>query len=184
MKRICITGPESSGKTTLAAELAVRFRSFWLEETARSFLEQLDRPYREKDLLAIARAQRTLEARAESQPEGFLKGPQLPDVYFADTGLEVIKIWSEVRFGRAHPWITETLRRYPADFYLVCYPDLPWSFDPLREHPSPAERLALFELYTRELNGLGIPWQRVDGAGEPRILAAQRLVADFSGKNF
>ncbi len=184
LKRICITGPESSGKTTLATSLAAHYRSFRLEETARPFLEQLGRPYREEDLLTIAQTQRNLEIRAETNPEGFISAQPLPDLYFADTGLEVIKIWSEVRFGRAHPWIAETLRSYPADLYLLCSPDLPWSFDPLREHPSSAERIALFRLYASELDQLGIPWRVVEGTGENRTFAAQRLIADFLELNF
>jgi nicotinamide riboside kinase len=55
--KITITGPESSGKTTLAQKLAQTFDTLWVPEYAREYIDQLDRPYLEADLLEIARGQ-------------------------------------------------------------------------------------------------------------------------------
>ncbi len=60
---ITIVGPESSGKTTLARELASRYGAAWVPEFARRYLEGLDRPYQENDLNHIAEGQ--LEAISE-----------------------------------------------------------------------------------------------------------------------
>ena len=57
MLKIVITGPESSGKTTLAQALAAHYRVPWVAEYARDYLERLTQPYQEKDLLAIAQGQ-------------------------------------------------------------------------------------------------------------------------------
>ncbi|MDV7398455.1 ATP-binding protein, partial [Arthrospira platensis SPKY1] len=56
--RIALTGPESTGKTTLAKALAARFDTVWAPEYARTYLERLGRPYQYGDLEVIARGQR------------------------------------------------------------------------------------------------------------------------------
>jgi len=141
-KKITITGPESSGKTTLARQLAKAFDTLWAPEYAREYIDQLDRPYREADLLEIARRQ---VAREDEFAE------KSGELLFCDTSLEVIKIWSEYRYGRCHPWILEQLEKRQPDLYLLCAPDLPWEYDPQRENPD--DRDALFDIYRKELVG-------------------------------
>ena len=63
--KIAITGPESSGKTTLAKELAKYFKnSFLVNEFSREYLEKLTRKYIFADLLNIAKGQRKNEIQA------------------------------------------------------------------------------------------------------------------------
>jgi len=54
---ITIVGPESSGKTTLARELADRYGCPWVPEYAREYLDGLGRDYQEEDLVLIAKGQ-------------------------------------------------------------------------------------------------------------------------------
>ncbi len=54
---ITIVGPESSGKTTLARELASSYGALWVPEYARKYLDELGRPYQENDLNRIAQGQ-------------------------------------------------------------------------------------------------------------------------------
>ncbi len=54
---ITIVGPESSGKTTLARQLAGYYTCPLVPEYAREYLERLDRPYSEEDLFLIAKGQ-------------------------------------------------------------------------------------------------------------------------------
>ena len=65
MKKIVIIGPESTGKTTLVKQLAAHFNCPMVEEYARSYIDQLDRPYERADLLKIAKGQVSLEDKAE-----------------------------------------------------------------------------------------------------------------------
>ncbi|MFK8006949.1 MAG: AAA family ATPase [Saprospiraceae bacterium] len=60
-KKIILTGPESTGKSTLARQLAQVYNTVWVPEFARTYLEGLNRPYRGDDLLKIAKGQRDLE---------------------------------------------------------------------------------------------------------------------------
>lgn len=74
---ITIVGPESSGKTTLARELATRYGARWVPEYARKYLDELGRPYQENDLNRIAEGQ--LEAISEVLVEHSSVGnPHLP----------------------------------------------------------------------------------------------------------
>ena len=52
-KRILILGPESTGKSTLAKDLAIHFGEPWVPEFAREYLEKLERPYQFEDLAEI-----------------------------------------------------------------------------------------------------------------------------------
>ncbi len=165
MKKIVITGPESSGKSKLAAQLADAFGKVWVPEFARQYLDDLDRPYIADDLLEIARGQVALEDKMAAHANGAL---------FLDTSLEVVKIWSEFRFGFCHQWTLEQLRLRRPDHYLLCLPDLPWEPDPQRENPN--DRDTLLGIYRRELTSLGVTFSEVWGHGELRFRNAENIV--------
>jgi len=154
--KITITGPESSGKTTIARQLALVYETPWVPEHAREYIDQLDRPYQESDLLEIARGQLAKEKEMALQAGELL---------FCDTSLEVIKIWSEYRYGRCHPWILEQLQKNRPALYLLCVPDLAWEPDPQRENED--DREALYKIYKSELSGQ--PLAKVWGKGHQRI---------------
>lgn len=161
MQKIVVTGPESTGKTTLARQLAKHFRTLWVPEFARTYIDGLNRPYQEADLLEIAKGQVASEIKMASKAS---------DLLFIDTSLEVIKIWAEFRFGRCHPQILEELKERRHDFYLLCTPDLPWEFDPQRENPG--DRHVLLKLYQNALTDLQVNFQEISGAGETRMAQA------------
>ena len=173
MKKIVLTGPESSGKTTLAAQLAEHFGTAWVPEFARQYLAGLGRPYTADDLLEIARGQMALEDE--------LVGAATNGLLFLDTSLEVLKIWSEVCFDRCHPEILELLQLRLPDHYLLCLPDLPWAADPQRENPG--DRDALLDIYRKELTSLGVPISEVGGSGEVRFNNALNLVNAIQSPN-
>ena len=143
--RIGIIGPESTGKTTLAKEIAERYHGTYVAEYAREFVERkgtTEVTYEE--LCEIAKEQiRELEIR----DEGLV-------VY--DTELIVTKVWFDYAFGRWPEWLDEAIRKYPMDLYVLLYPDIPWVPDPARSNGSDAIRLELFERYKKEVDELGI----------------------------
>ena len=59
---VVITGPESCGKTTLARQLAERWRAPLVNEAARDYLQGKD-SYQKSDLLEIAKLQYAMEER-------------------------------------------------------------------------------------------------------------------------
>ena len=165
LKRIAITGPESTGKTWLAKELADHFQTNWVHEFAREYLPELEKEHTLEDVLAIAKGQLKTEEEIAHKTNGLL---------FCDTDLTVTKIWSQVVFNSCPQWIEDMFVQHRYDLYLLCYPDIVWKPDPLRENPK--DRLFLFELYKNELKNAGFNVAIVKGRGEQRLKNAVNFV--------
>ena len=157
LRRISVTGPESTGKSELSEKLAKHFRTIWVPEYAREYLENMGHPYKEDDILKIAQGQLKKEEEAVRYSKHLL---------FCDTDFIVTKIWSEFKYGRCHPWILGQVEKHAYDLYLLCNIDLPWAEDPLREHPRRREEL--FQLYYRELTVRNLPFKIISGTGDAR----------------
>ncbi len=162
-RRICITGPEATGKSFLAEALSARFGCPWVPEYARDYLNKIDRPYRENDLEEILRGQLALENSTGSESDDFL---------FCDTGPEVIWVWSQYKYGRVSPFIERLTREHSYDLTLLLSTDLPWTPDPLRENPSECERHEIFKLFRCLLTRIGRKHVTINGQGNDRILNA------------
>ncbi|KPC49190.1 AAA family ATPase [Amantichitinum ursilacus] len=157
MRKIAIVGPESSGKTTLAQDLAQRLACPWVAEYVREyFAARADASYDLQDIIEIARGQLAAEHAA----------PASTDLVCDTNGL-VCKIWAEVRFGVCPP---ELATLWPAANYalhVLVRPDIPWEPDPLRENPT--DRDWLFGLYATALDAAGVPWISVGGSRSERV---------------
>ena len=147
LHKIIITGPESSGKTTLCEQLSNHFNIPFTKEFARSYIDNLDRIYMIGDLLSIGKEQ--LKSELNSQ--------------LLDTDLITIKIWSEYKYGRCDKWILDQIEKQKTEkrFYLLCKPDIAWQADKQRENPN--DREELFEIYKQQLNDLGHKYFIVKG---------------------
>lgn len=152
MFKVGIIGPESTGKSTLAQYLATRYEGLFVAEHARVYLEDRARErgsayaYAREDVLRIAQYQ-VEQLRELSEQEG---------VAFFDTELIITKVWLEHKYGDCPAFVEEALHQYPMDVYLLCYPDLAWEPDPVRENPNIREYL--FEWYEREVQALDVPY--------------------------
>lgn len=149
MLKLILTGPESSGKTTLSRILATHFDVNLVEEYARAYLENkftsTDGKYQPDDLVQIAQGQYHLEQQTIQQA--------YKPLIICDTDLLTIIIWSKEVFGYCDD-IIENLYKRPIDniseLYLLCSPDdVEWEFDTLRENPH--DRHRLFEVYEKNL---------------------------------
>jgi len=167
MIRISVTGPESTGKSWLADRLAEHYNTNWVPEFARKYLDEIDRPYTYDDILSIARKQFEYENLAAENT----------DLLFCDTDFCVTSIWCKVKYGQCHEWITEKLEQNNYDLYLLCNIDLPWQYDPLREHPE--MRSELFEMYRSTLDEHLFNFRIVSGTGEERLQNAIVFVDEY-----
>ncbi len=156
MKRFAITGPESSGKTTLAQNLADQLKVAWVPEFARDYLLARNGIYEENDLVEIALGQVSAWKKMEEQ-----------DIVICDTEMLVMKVWSEVKYNKVDPIILQALCEQQFDHYFLCRPDIPWEEDPLREHPE--QREALFEIYLKELKTRKLPFTIIEGNMQQRL---------------
>ncbi len=163
MDKIAITGPESTGKSWLARELSALYQVPFVHEYARTYIENLNRPYVKEDLVQIARGQLEYEKELERMA---------PSLLICDTELIVIKIWSLHKYGVCDPFILDQISRTAYDLYLLCDVDLPWEADKQREHPQ--LRDYFFRWYKRELDHYGFPYVIINGQGDQRLAAASK----------
>ena len=145
MTKVIVTGPESSGKTTLCKQLSEQFKIPFTEEYSRKYIDNLDRKYLQEDLVIIAKEQLKNEQLTRSNKQLSLH----------DTDLITLKIWSEYKYGNCNDWIISQIEQQKQEkrFYFLCSPDIPWESDPQRENPHNRDKL--FEIYKVELEQLG-----------------------------
>lgn len=164
IRRVVITGPESTGKSTLTRQLAAHFSTGYADEYAREYLENLGRAYTQEDMLPIARGQLHLEEQTVAAAKN--------GIAFLDTDLQVVKVWSESKYGTCDEEILRQIavRRY--DLYILTHIDMPWQEDPLREHPEPEMREHFFNIYADIVLESNVPFAVVRGNEEERLQAA------------
>lgn len=163
--RILISGPESTGKSELCQALASHYGGRIIPEYARTYIEQLGRPYGYQDVAHIAQ-QQAMEYRASLQVEG--------PVFF-DTWLIITRVWFEEVFKKWPKNIDDQIRSASFDLVLVCAPDLPWIPDPVRENGG-KRREVLFEKYQERMKQFGMRYEIVQGTGKRRIQHALTMI--------
>jgi NadR type nicotinamide-nucleotide adenylyltransferase len=167
MKKIAITGPESTGKSAITELLAKFFYCPMLPEYARAYLEKLDRAYNFDDITEIAKAQAQMEDKINNA------APFL----FCDTDMLVCKIWQEYKYGTCDPWLENAFQTRHYDLFLLCNIDLAWEYDHLREHPD--NRKELFDLYETALIKANKPYVIISGIGDIRLKLAVTEINRF-----
>lgn len=167
IKKIAVIGPESTGKSTLSEALAMVLHTVWVPEYARGYIEQLQRPYTEEDLLVMA------EGQLRSEDELAAKADK---ILVCDTDLYVIKVWSEHKYGRCHPWILAQIAERKYDLYVLTYIDTAWEQDPQREHPDAAMREYFYNIYKDIVVESGVPFIEAKGEHNERLRASLQAV--------
>jgi NadR type nicotinamide-nucleotide adenylyltransferase len=165
-RRVCVFGPESTGKSTLARDLAARFATVWVPEYARTHLEAQGGRIGPGDIPRIARGQRAAEEALARDANRVL---------ILDTDLLETVIWSEVLFGSCPDEVRAEAERRTCDLYLLTDVDVPWVRDPVRYLPD--ERRSFFERCRRALEERKRPFVVVSGAWEKRLAEAAAAVA-------
>ena len=161
--KIAITGPESSGKTTLSESLNKHYEgSILVPEFAREYLNKLNRKYQYSDLLNIAKGQKKIELFENNN-----------QIIISDTTLQVIKIWSLEKYKKCDPWILNNEGSYT--HYLLCKPDFAWEPDPLREDPFDRERL--FNVYLKDLHKK--PYTIISGRPKSRLETSKKIIDHY-----
>jgi len=156
--KVAITGPESTGKSTLARQLAHYYQTNWVPEFARSYIAYLPDQYTAQDVENIARGQLQSLQQVAAKTKRLL---------FADTDLLVIKIWMLHAFGFCPSWILEKLESQNFELYLLMRVDLPWEPDPQREHPH--LRQFFYDWYKAELEAYKFNFVEIGGSQEIRL---------------
>lgn len=158
ISKIAIVGPESTGKSTLAQALAAYYNEPWVPEVARNYVANLNRPYHLKDISIMAEMQ--LKAEEDLMPKA-------KKYLFCDTTLLVHKIWAGFVFKEVPKDIITLYQPHNYQLHLLCNIDLPWEFDPLREHPH--HRKELFDSYESDLLKTKTNYFIINGLAEERL---------------
>lgn len=161
---IVITGPESSGKSSLAQILGRLYDLPVVPEYARWYLERYGKQYDYARLCRLAQLHHSFQS---SQLPA--RGPVL-----LDTDMLNYLIWSREVFGAVPDWISQAARRESQHRYLLTFPDLPWQEDPLRENPH--NRQELFEQQRELLEQWQRPYQVISGTGLERVQNAVKAL--------
>jgi len=164
---IAIVGPESTGKSSLARYLSEHLNADVVYEFARTYLS--DKPqYTYEDVQYIGQQQwhQENECRQSSHK----------DYLILDTNLDVIRVWEEVVYNTCDLKTLRLLSNIDYDMYLLCYPDLAWEYDPLRELPNLEDRLRIFHMYKAIIEDSEIPYYIVQGQDEARLLTTLEYI--------
>jgi NadR type nicotinamide-nucleotide adenylyltransferase len=161
MKRICLHGPESTGKSTLGTRLAAHLGCEVVPEYGRAYCEAHGTDIGMVELVHIAQTQDAMNEAAAARES---------NIVLFDTDPLITAVWAEMMFGTRDPWF-DRFTGY-ADLYLLLDIDLPFIDDGLRVYAKPGERRHFFELCKAELDRRGLHYALIRGEDEARFETA------------
>jgi len=168
VERVAILGAESSGKSTLSDALARHYRTMWVPEYLREFVDTMRRVPHEEDQYGIALTQREREDAAAAGARRFL---------FCDTTPLMTALYSRVYWGRVDAQLAMLDRRHDYAWTFVTAPDTPWEPDGLQRE-SEAVRQDVHRMLVDSLAVRGIAYTLLKGDLPHRI----RQVEDVLGQ--
>jgi nicotinamide riboside kinase len=150
---ICLTGPESTGKSELARRLSRELGVPYVAEYAREYAEERGNDLSAADVEPIAR--------------GYLERLPSADRLVLDTDLISTVVYARYYYGFCPAWIEEEARRLRADVYFLLDTDIEWKPDPARDN-TPDAREDLFDAFRAALDEFETRWVIVSGTYEER----------------
>ena len=168
--KVVLFGPESTGKTTLAQQLAAHYQTLWVPEYMREYLENKwekeGKLVSKEDLLPIAEGQLRQEKIAMEKVENLL---------ICDTNLLELKVYSEYYYdGYCPEFIKREATKDNYSIYLLTYVDTPWEEDILRDRPHNREEM--FSIFEAELKKQGFPYEILKGNLKERFDRAVKII--------
>ncbi|MBT4918586.1 MAG: ATP-binding protein [Flavobacteriaceae bacterium] len=175
--KVVLFGPESTGKTTLAKQIARYYNSVWVPEYAREYLQKKWNNERktceQSDLLPIAIGQMEIENRSAKKTDSVL---------VCDTDLLETKVYSEEYYdGDCDPHLNKYAIENNYDLYLLTYIDTPWEADDLRDKPE--ERLEMFQSFEKALKDYRRPYILLKGDKKERLEKAVKYIDKLLNKD-
>jgi len=168
--KVVLFGPESTGKTTIANQLAYHYQTVWAPEYAREYLQNKWNNKRQvcehKDLIPIALGQMKLENKLARQAD---------KVLICDTDLLETKVYSEEYYdGIVDTDLEIAAEKNQYDLYLLTYIDIPWKMDNIRDRPG--QREEMFNAFENALKKSNRPYITLKGDEETRLRDAIQAI--------
>ena len=175
--KVVLYGPESTGKSTLSKALAEHYKTAYVPEYARSYLQVKWDQHRticaKEDLGPIALGQMQFENERLRKANKLL---------ICDTDLLQTKVYSEVYYnGYCDPKIAFHAIRNTYDLYFLCAADIPWVPDDLRDKPN--ERDQMFSAFKNELEKQNLPYVLLKGSHQNRMDIATKHIDALLDQN-
>ena len=159
--QICVTGPECTGKTTLAHRLAAHFRAELVPEAARLYAERVNRALTPDDVELIATEHITMADDAARRVIDRGGGTVILDQDLVST-----VVYGEDYYHFSSEWLSTESRRRHAQLYLLCDVDVPWVNDGIRDRP--INRESMYTLFASALAALDLPVAGIHGSWDER----------------
>jgi NadR type nicotinamide-nucleotide adenylyltransferase len=167
--KVVLFGPESTGKSTLAQQLAEHYQTVFVPEYSRIYAEMkllCNQLLSKDDVVEIAEGQLKLETELESKANKIL---------FCDTDLLETKVYSEMYYnGYCPPQLEDFAELKTCDLYLLTNVDVPWVADTIRNKPK--ARQQQFETFEATLKKYKKPYHLIKGNQEERLQKAIQIV--------
>ncbi|MCV9929862.1 DUF4301 family protein [Flavobacterium sp. LS1R49] len=171
--KFALFGPESTGKTTLAKQLASYYETEWVPEFARDYLQERWEENQhicvEEDMMPIAYGQTKLENEKLALANKYL---------FCDTNLMVTKVFSEMYYGFCNPLLNEAAQEHEYDLFFLTDIDVPWEKDDIRDTPN--ERESVFSIFKETLINTNKPFITLSGNKELRLANAVEIINNLA----
>ena len=170
--KIIIVGPESTGKSTLAKNLAEHYKTVWVREYLREFAEDKYSNNKQliyRDNIAIAKGQKQLEQKAIDLGNRLI---------FCDTDILQTIVYSIVYYGKIQAELEEIAHSNLDSIYLLANLDVPWEDDPLRDKPN--EREHIFNLIKSTLIKYNKTFYELKGEGADRVVNAISIIDNLT----
>ena len=165
VKRVCLFGPESTGKTVLARRLADHFDTVHVGEHARPLLDSREGMCEPSDIPYIVRGQIAAEEALTLQANRVL---------ICDTDPLLTCVWSDVLFGECPAWVEATAASRAPELYLLTDIDVPWVNDGQRYLPRGREDF--LARCRRRLEAGATPYATLSGDWEQRFALAVETI--------
>jgi NadR type nicotinamide-nucleotide adenylyltransferase len=168
-RTVCLHGPESTGKSTLSAQLAAHFDTIWVPEYGRVHCQLHGFDLDAGGLATIGRTQSAMTRAAL---------PWCNKRLIVDTDALTTAAWSLMILGHVPERVMED---FPlADLYLLTDIDVPWEDDGTRYYPDPADRRRFMAACERVLDEAGANRVRISGGLEARFAQAVAAVESLA----
>ena len=171
--KVVLFGPESTGKTSLAIELAKHFKTVYVKEFAREFLQkkmdEQNKVCEIDDLIPIAIGQMNSENILSKKANRIL---------FCDTDLLTTATYSRLYFNNfCDPVIDKYSKENKYDLYLLLDIDIPWVKDDLRDRPN--DRKLFLEKFKEALIKNHKPFKLISGNYSERLKKSINIVDEI-----